>query len=259
MPAPKNTFKAAIAAKRQQIGCWLALGESAGAELMATTGFDWLLIDGEHGPNDMRSIRDQLVAIAGSDSHPIVRLPIGETRLVKQALDLGAQTVLVPMVDTAEQARELVRACRYAPHGIRGMGGTGARVTGFGSYDGYVQNANDEICLLVQAESRAALDNLDDILAVEGVDGVFIGPADLSADMGFPGKADAPEVVAAIADAITRINASDKASGILTLSEQGAQTYIDMNVTFVAVGVDTLMLANTARAVSAKTKAMIKP
>ncbi|MEP2531141.1 HpcH/HpaI aldolase/citrate lyase family protein [Shimia sp.] len=258
MPAPKNTFKAALGEKRQLIGCWLSSGEAAIAELMATTGFDWLVIDGEHGPNDIRSIRDQLVAIAGSDSHPVVRVPVGEPWVIKQALDAGAQTILVPMIDTAEHARETLRACRYAPQGIRGMGGSGARVTGFGSTPDYVQTANDEICLVVQVESRAALNNLDDILAVEGVDGVFIGPADLSADMGFPGNAGAPEVVDAIAAAIGKINASDKASGILTLTSANMTTYVDMGVTFVAVGIDTIVLANAARALSAHAKALIK-
>lgn len=224
MPAPKNTFKEALAANKPQIGCWMSFGEAYAAELMTSTGFDWLVIDGEHGPNDLRSIRDQLMVVDPSSSHAVVRIPYGQDWIIKQALDAGAQTLLVPLVDTAEQARELVRACHYAPDGIRGMGGAGSRVTGFGSIPDYVTTANDEICLLVQAESRRAIENLDEILAVDGVDGVFIGPADLSADMGYPGNSDAPEVQDTIAQAISKIRAAGKAAGILTLTLDGAKS-----------------------------------
>ncbi|MDA5556570.1 HpcH/HpaI aldolase family protein [Shimia sp. MMG029] len=257
MPAPKNTFKAALAAKQPQIGCWMSFGSPLAAELMSTTGFDWLVLDGEHAPNDLLSITDQLRAMNGSDSHPVVRVPIYEDWILKQVLDAGAQTVLVPMIDTAEEAAAVVRACRYAPEGVRGMGGAGARVTRFGEIADYVSNANEEICVLVQAESRAALNNLDEILAVDGVDGVFIGPADLSADMGFPGNSDAPEVQTAIAEAIQKITAAGKAAGILTFSQQAAKIYLDLGATFVAVGMDTFILAQTARKLSADVKALI--
>ncbi|MBO9472875.1 HpcH/HpaI aldolase/citrate lyase family protein [Shimia sp. R10_1] len=257
MPAPKNTFKAALAANQPQIGCWMSFGSPLAAELMSTTGFDWLVVDGEHAPNDLLSITDQLRAMNGSDSHPVVRVPIYEDWILKQVLDAGAQTVLVPMIDTAEEAAAVVRACRYAPEGVRGMGGAGARVTRFGEIADYVSNANEEICVLVQAESRAALNKLDEILAVDGVDGVFIGPADLSADMGFPGNSDAPEVQTAIAAAIQKITAAGKAAGILTFSQQAAKTYLDLGATFVAVGMDTFILAQTARKLSADVKALI--
>ncbi|MBO9407828.1 HpcH/HpaI aldolase/citrate lyase family protein [Shimia sp. R9_1] len=256
MPAPKNTFKAALAAKQPQIGCWMSFGSPLAAELMSTTGFDWLVIDGEHAPNDLLSITDQLRAMNGSASHPVVRVPIYEDWILKQVLDAGAQTVLVPMIDTAEEAAAVVRACRYAPAGVRGMGGAGSRVTGFGAISDYVSNANEEICVLVQAESRAALANLDEILAVDGVDGVFIGPADLSADMGFPGNSDEPAVQAAIAEAIQTITKAGKAAGILTFSQEAAKRYLDLGATFVAVGMDTLLLAKTARALSAEVKAL---
>ncbi len=256
MPAPKNTFKAALAANQPQIGCWMSFGTPLAAELMSTTGFDWLVIDGEHAPNDLLSIADQLRAMNGSTSHPVVRVPIYEEWILKQVLDAGAQTVLVPMIDTAADAAAVVRACRYAPAGVRGMGGAGSRVTNFGAIADYVSNANDEICVLVQAESRAALANLDDILAVDGVDGVFIGPADLSADMGYPGNSDAPEVQEAIEAAIQKITAAGKAAGILTFSQPLAKRYLDLGATFVAVGMDTLLLANTARALSKDIKAL---
>ncbi|MGR3713277.1 MAG: HpcH/HpaI aldolase family protein [Shimia sp.] len=254
MPAPKNTFKAALANQEPQIGCWLSFAEASAAELMATTGFDWLLIDGEHGPNDLRSIRDQLMVVDPSPSHAVVRVPYGEDWIIKQTLDAGAQSLLVPMVDTADQARALVRACRYAPEGVRGMGGAGSRVTRYGSIPDYVTTANEEICLLVQVETRLAMENLDEILAVDGVDGVFIGPADLSADMGYPGNYNAPEVQEAIANAIPRIRAAGKAAGILTLSLEGAKTHLDQGATFAAVGMDTLVLARAARALSAEVK-----
>ncbi|TCL00472.1 2,4-dihydroxyhept-2-enedioate aldolase [Shimia isoporae] len=257
MPAPKNTFKAALANNQPQIGCWMSFAEAYAAELMSTTGFDWLVIDGEHGPNDLRSIRDQLMVIDPSPSHAVVRVPYGQDWIIKQALDAGAQTLLVPLVDTADQARELVRACRYAPEGIRGMGGAGSRVTGFGAIPDYVTTANDEICLLVQAESRLAIENLDEILAVEGVDGVFIGPADLSADMGYPGNSEADEVQDTIEAAIKKTRAAGKAAGILTLTLEGAKKHLEQGATFVAVGMDTLVLAKAARALSADAKAFL--
>lgn len=257
MPAPHNPFKAALANRQPQIGCWMCFGETIAAELMSTTGFDWLVVDGEHSPNDLRSITDQVRALEPTSSHAVVRVPIGEDWVLKQVLDAGAQTVLVPMVDTGAQAETIVRACRYAPDGVRGMGGYGARVTQFGNIPDYGTTANAEICVLVQAETRAAIENLDDILAVDGVDGVFIGPADLSADMGFPGQPEAPEVQAVITDAITRIAAAGKAPGILTFSMAGAKTYLDLGATFVAVGLDTVVLAQAARALSRDAKALI--
>jgi 4-hydroxy-2-oxoheptanedioate aldolase len=220
------------------------------AEIMGTCGFDWLVIDGEHAPNDIRSIRDQLIALTASPSHPVVRVPVGETWMIKQVLDAGAQTVLVPIVESAEQARELVRACHYPPKGVRGVGATAARATMFGSVSEYIQTADQEVCLLVQVENRAGIDALDEILQVEGIDGVFIGPADLSTDMGHQGNSAHPEVRASIADAITRIKAAGIAPGILGVSEEATQAYLDMGAQFLAVGIDVLVLAQNARALS---------
>ena len=250
MPAPKNPFKEALAKGERQIGCWMSFADGQIAEIMGTCGFDWLVIDGEHAPNDIRSIRDQLIALTASPSHPVVRVPVGETWMIKQVLDAGAQTVLVPIVESADQARELVRACHYPPKGVRGVGATAARAPMFGSVSEYIQTADQEVCLLVQVENRAGIDALDEILQVEGIDGVFIGPADLSTDMGHQGNPAHPEVRAAIADAITRIKAAGIAPGILGVSEEATQAYLDMGAQFLAVGIDVLVLAQNARALS---------
>lgn len=221
----------------------------------APPDFDWLVIDGEHAPNDIRSIRNQLMTLAASPSHPVVRVPVGETAKIKMVLDVGAQTILVPIVESAEQVRELVRACRYPPEGVRGVGAGAARATGYGSVADYIQTADAQICLLVQVENRAGMAALDDILTVDGIDGVFIGPADLSTDMGYQGNSAAPEVQATIADAITRIKAAGKAPGILGTNDQANQTYMDMGAQFLAVGIDVMLLAQAARALAAKWKA----
>ncbi|WP_299968835.1 HpcH/HpaI aldolase/citrate lyase family protein [uncultured Roseobacter sp.] len=254
MPAPLNSFKKSLAEGETLFGCWMSLAEAITAEILGSAGFDWLLIDGEHSPNDIRSIRDQLVALKGSASHPVVRLPIGETWLIKQVLDVGAQTILVPMVETADQARELVRACRYPPAGTRGVGYAVGRVSDFGQMDNYGPTADAQICLLVQVESKTGLDNLDDILGVEGVDGVFIGPADLSASLGYLGQTMHPNMQATILDALTRISDSGKAAGILTPDDIMIQSSLNAGARFVAVAMDIALLLNNAKAVSAKWK-----
>ena len=210
----RNRFKAGLAEGGVQIGCWVGLADGYAAEISGEAGFDWLLIDGEHAPNDMRSMREQLTALGRSASHPVIRLPVGEVWMVKQALDIGAQTILVPMVESGAQAALLARAMRYPPEGLRGVGAALARASRFSGIADYVNKADAEVCLLVQVENRAGLAALDDILAVEGVDGVFIGPADLSADMGYRGQANAPEVTEAITGAIQRIRAAGKAAGM---------------------------------------------
>ncbi|WP_411351636.1 aldolase/citrate lyase family protein [Leisingera aquaemixtae] len=255
MPAPKNTFKQALSQGKRQIGCWMSFAEASTAEIMGTCGFDWLVIDGEHAPNSIRSIRDQLMALAASPSHPVVRVPVGETWMIKQVLDAGAQTVLVPIVESADQARELVRACHYPPKGVRGVGATAARATLFGSVSEYIQTADQEVCLLVQVENRAGMAALDEILQVEGIDGVFIGPADLSTDMGHQGNSAHPEVREVIADAIARIKAAGIAPGILGTTDEATQAYADMGAQFLAVGIDVMVLARNARDLAAKWKA----
>ena len=256
MPAPVNKFKQRLKDGERLIGCWVALADGYAAEIMGTAGFDWLVIDGEHAPNDIRSIREQLTSLAASDSEPVVRLPIGETWMIKQALDAGAQTLLIPMVDNAEQTKELVRACTYPPNGTRGVGAALGRATRFSEIADYVPTADEQICLLVQVESRAGLEALDDILAIDGVDGVFVGPSDLSTDMGFKGNTEAPEVKEAIKNALERIAAAGKASGILAVTDEPTQRYIEYGAQFVAVGADVFLLTQSARALAAKWKAV---
>jgi 4-hydroxy-2-oxoheptanedioate aldolase len=255
MPVAENRFKTAIHQGKPQIGLWLDMGEAIAAEIAGTAGFDWLVIDGEHGPNDLRSIIAQLRALATSTAEPVVRVPVGETWIIKQLLDAGARTLLVPMVDSAEQARELVRAMHYPPHGIRGAGAAVARASSFNSIADYAETAADGLCLLVQAETRAAIADLPNILNVDGVDGVFIGPADLAADMGYLGRMDAPEVQAVIEDAIGTIVAAGKAAGILTFNETFNRRYLELGASFVAVGADVTEFSGVLKALSARYKA----
>jgi 4-hydroxy-2-oxoheptanedioate aldolase len=248
MAAISNPFKKMLLSKDRAIGCWLGFGEAACAEMMGTAGFDWLVIDAEHGPNDIRSVRDQLMALESSASNAVVRLPSDEVWMIKQALDVGAQTLLIPMVETAEQAERIVSAMRYPPEGIRGMGATLARATRFGEIGDYALTANSEIALIVQVETVKGMSNLDAIANVDGVDGVFIGPADLSADMGFPGNSTRPEVVSEMQRASEVIANSGKAAGSLALDEKTARSYASMGYSFLAVAIDVVLLMQTARA-----------
>lgn len=241
MPAPANSFKARLKAGDTQIGLWVGLGDASVAELAAGCGFDWLVIDAEHGPNGLRDVLAQLRAVGGR-THAVVR-PRDDNRAgIKQMLDIGAQTLLVPMIESAEQAREVVRSVLYPPQGARGVGAALARASEYGGIADYLKSANDEICLLLQVESRAGVAALDDILAVDGVDGVFVGPADLAADMGHLGQPGAPEVQAVIADTLSRIRAAGKAAGILTSDRRMAEGYARDGVEFLAVGSDVAVL-----------------
>jgi len=237
-----NTFKQRLQSGEALIGLWLGLANPYSAELAANAGFDWLLIDGEHAPNDLRSLLGQLQAVAPYASQPVIRPVVGDTALIKQVLDIGVQTLLVPMVESVEQARELVRATRYPPLGVRGVGSALARASRWNTVPGYLDKADEQICLLVQIENREGLANLDAIAAVDGVDGVFIGPADLSAALGYRGNPGHPDVQAAIEDAIVRITTAGKAAGILSAAETLARRYLELGATFVAVGVDTTVL-----------------
>ena len=254
-----NPFKAALARGQQQIGLWLSMADPYLAEVSATAGFDWLLIDGEHGPNDLRSTLAALQVIAPYASRPVVRAVVGNVALIKQLLDIGAKNLLIPMVDTPEQARLMVSATRYPPLGIRGVGSAVARASLWNARTDYLDHADEEVCLLVQAETVTALSHLKDICAVNGVDGVFIGPADLAASMGHRGRPDHPEVQAAIEQAIATIVASGKAAGTLTSDPALARHYLALGCTFVATGVDVLVYANAIRQLAADFKPSMAP
>lgn len=252
MPAPINPFKKALKAGETVFGCWLGLADTFSTELMGTSGFDWLVIDGEHAPNDLRSMLAQLQVLEASPSHAVVRLPVGETYLIKQVLDAGAQTILVPMVDSADQARQLVRDVTYPPHGDRGVGYALTRASAFAQIADYGTTADAQICLLVQVESRKGLAALDEILTIDGIDGVFIGPADLAADMGHMGDALHPDVQDVIMDALRRITAAGKAPGILSTDDNMTRNAVKAGAQFVAVGADSLILGHAARSLAAK-------
>ncbi len=247
MKLPINTFKRALTSGRPQYGLWLGLPDTICAEIGASAGFDWLLIDAEHAPYSVRDVHNHLQAIAPYQVPALVRPAEGRTALLKQLLDVGAQSLLIPMVDTAEQARQLVQDVRYPPQGARGLGTSMARAARWNRVDGYLHSANDEICLIVQAETTTAMANLEEIVAVEGVDGVFIGPSDLSASMGHVGNPGHPDVVSAIEAGFATIAGAGKAAGVLAVDEQLAQHYVAHGAVFVGVGVDAALLANATR------------
>lgn len=255
MKTPRNLFKQALQQRTTQVGLWLSLVHPDAAEIAGLAGFNWLVIDGEHAPWDLQSIKTQLQVLAAyPDSHPVVRVPVGETTLIKQYLDLGVTNVLVPMVDTPEQAAQLVRDCHYpqadGQGGVRGM--AGARANRWGHFEDYFTAANAQICLIVQAESLQALHHLDAIAATPGVDGVFLGPADLSAAMGWVGQPAHPKVQAAIEDGIARILKAGKAAGVIATDEALARHYLACGASFVAVGVDAMLLMRASRDLAAR-------
>lgn len=252
MPDSRNRLKANLAAGGLQKGLWLNLGSPLVAEMAGQAGFDWCLVDGEHAPWDPAAIRSQLMALAATPAAAVVRVPMAEDWVLKQVLDLGAQTVLVPMVDSADQARAVVRACRYPPEGVRGQGAGVARVSGFGAVPGYTAHANEGICVLVQAESRAALEALEEIAGVDGVDGVFIGPADLAADMGHRDEPDHPEVREAIAAAIPRIRAAGKSAGIILGTPEARAWAVGLGANFLGMGSEAALLSARLRALAAE-------
>lgn len=245
-----NRFKLALADATPQIGFWLALGDTVSAEICVAAGFDWVVIDAEHGPFGLRQIIGHLQMARGYPAcHAVVRVASADPVIIKQHLDLGAQTVLVPMVESAQQAAEVVSACRYPPEGVRGIGG--ARSAGWGRFPQYVErDANAEMCVIVQVETAGGLANLEDIAAVEGVDGIFIGAADLSVSLGYTGRSDHPDMRRVLTEAFGRIASTGKPSGTLTLSAEEAQRYLCEGVVFVAVGMDTRLLAQATTALA---------
>ncbi len=255
MELPKNAFKSAIAAGQPQIGLWVTLPSGFTAEALATCGYDWLLFDSEHSVADPITVHDQLQAAAPYPVNAVVRPAANDPVLIKRVLDAGAQSLIVPYVQTAEEARAAVAAVRYAPQGMRGVAGI-TRATRYGLIDDYHRRANAEICLIVQCETAATLARIEEIAAVEGVDGIFIGPADLAATMGHPGDAGHPEVVAAIEDAIRRIRKAGKPAGILSLDPAFIRRCMSIGSVFTAVDVDAAILLREARRIAAEFKAL---
>jgi 4-hydroxy-2-oxoheptanedioate aldolase len=253
MDLPQNPFKRALKAGKPQIGLWSSLSSNYSVEVIAGAGFDWILLDCEHSPNDLESLLTQLQAAAPYPSHPVVRVPWNDMVNMKRVLDVGAQSLLVPYVSTAEEARSAVAYTRYPPAGVRGVAGT-TRATRFGRVKDYAKRAHEEICLLVQVETQAALDNIEAICAVDGVDGVFIGPADLHASLGHTGEIANEKVKPMIDAAIRRIRKAGKAPGILTPNEADAKHWLSCGGLFVAVGADVGILARGAEALAAKFK-----
>jgi len=258
MDVPVNRFKRAIREGKPQIGLWLALADPGAAELCAGAGFDWLVLDAEHGPNDLRTVLAQLQAIAPYLSHPVVRLRVGDTHMIKQVLEIGAQSLLIPMVETAEQAAALVAAMQYPPAGVRGVGAALARSSRWNRMPQYLQQAGDEMCLLVQIETLRGVENVKAIASTPGVDGVFIGPSDLSASMGHIGNMTHPDVLATIERLMGEITAAGKAPGILMGDEKLVQRYIELGCKFIAVSADTLLLAQSADRTAARFKELVR-
>jgi 4-hydroxy-2-oxoheptanedioate aldolase len=234
------------------IGMWVASGGPYIAEICAGSGLDWLLIDAEHAPNDLRSVLAQLQAVAAYPVHPVVRPPVADPVLIKQLLDIGVRNLLVPMVESAEEAAAIVRATRYPPSGIRGVGSALARASRWNRMPGYLQSAEDGICVMVQAESARALDALEEIATVDGIDGVFIGPADLAASLGHLGRPEHPEVVNRIEKAIGTITTLGKAAGINAFAEPAARHYLGLGCAFVLVGADVTLLARGSEELAAR-------
>ena len=250
MKLPHNRFKQALAEGRQQIGLWNSLPGPLVAEVVASTGFDWIVIDTEHAVTDIPDTLGMMQAMAAWPVSVAVRPASNDAVLIKRCLDLGAQTLIIPYVQDAAEARAAVAATRYAPRGMRGVAGM-TRATSFGLVEGYAQQAEEELCLIVQVETQDALGQIEAIAAVEGVDGLFIGPADLAASMGHAGNLAHPDVVAAIEDAIKRIVKAGKPAGILTLDPGFARSCMTWGTRFTAVGMDIAVLAKALRSLSA--------
>jgi len=251
MELPKNPFKRALREGRSQIGLWSSLSSNYTVEVIAGAGYDWILLDMEHSPNDLESLLSQLQAAAAYPTHPIVRVPWNDMVTIKRVLDAGAQSLLVPYVQNAEEARAAVANTRYPPAGVRGVAGT-TRATRFGRVKDYAKRAHEEICVLVQLETQPALAEIERVAAVEGVDGIFVGPADLHASMGHTGETANPAVLPLIEDAMRRIRKAGKAPGYLSPVEADAKRMLAAGAQFVAVGADVGLLARGAEGLLAK-------
>jgi 4-hydroxy-2-oxoheptanedioate aldolase len=245
----RNAFKQALQRQQLQIGLWSSLCSNLVAEILSQSGFDWIVLDTEHAPNELPDLLRQLQAMARGSATPVVRAAWNDTVLIKRILDIGAQSILLPYVQSAEEAARAVAAVRYPPRGVRGVS-AGSRASNFGRTRNYMQQADEQICLLLQVETRAGLGQLEAIAAVEGVDGVFIGPADLAASLGHLGDPQHPEVQRALEDAARLLSRLHKPAGILATLEADARRYMQWGYNFVAVGIDTGLLTRSADALA---------
>lgn len=253
---PKNSFKQRLENGERLYGLWTVLGSGYAAEMLAGCGYDWILIDVEHGPNDLHTVREQLQGIAAASqflgeesvtlSQPVVRIPHGDEVLMKQYMEAGVRNFLVPMVDTPEQASALVSAVKYPPHGTRGVGATLGRASQWGRYSDYLASASDEICLILQIESTTALENVKEIASTPDVSAVFFGPSDLAADMGLPGQPNHPDVSKAIEDGLEVALTQGIHAGIMLVDPQAVKPWFDKGISFAGIGVDTILLTRAA-------------
>ena len=253
MELPRNDFKRNLAEGKRQIGFWSQLASNIGAEIVSRSGFDWIVLDMEHGPNELPGLISQLQAMQGGTAEPVIRPAWNDPVVIKRILDAGCRTILLPYVQNAEEAAEAVAAARYPLAGRRGVAG-GTRASSYGRVSDYLNRANNEICVIVQAETAEALENIEEIAAVDGVDGIFIGPSDLSASMGYLDQRNAEPVQKAIREAAQRISKAGKAPGILGTAEEDARRYCDYGYVFVAVGTDIGVLTRNADALASRFK-----
>lgn len=253
MELPRNAFRHALAAGETQIGLWCSLCSNISVDVVSDSGFDWLLLDTEHSPNELPAVLTQLQAARGGTATPIVRPSSNDPVEIKRLLDIGAPGLLIPYVQTVEEAREAVAATRYPPAGIRGVTGSG-RASRYGRVPGYIQKAESEISVLLQVETREAMAELEAIASVDGVDGIFIGPADLSTSYGYHGSWANPEMQDVLKDAVDRLSALGKPAGILTANEEEARRFLSWGYRFVAVGADLGLLRNAADALAKRFK-----
>lgn len=254
MQLPENPFKRALHAGTQQIGLWCAVPSNYVSEILAGAGFDWLVLDTEHAPNELPNVFNQLQSMVGYATQPVVRVPWNDAVTLKRFLDIGTQSFLIPMVQDAEEARAAVAATRYPPDGIRGYA-VASRATRFGRIGDYFTRYADEMCVLVQVETMEALEKVEEIAAVPGVDGIFIGPGDLSASMGLLHQPTHPKVVEAIEDGLKRITAAGNRGGVLVVGDEAlARRYMAAGSVFTAVGVEAALFARSADALAKQYK-----
>ena len=248
---PRNAFKQALSRYERQVGFWCSTASPVAAEILAGAGFGWIVIDGEHAPNDITTLLPQLQAMRGGTAEPVFRVPWNEPVIIKRALDVGARSLLIPFVQNADEARKAVAATRYPPLGIRGVA-VAPRANDYGRIQDYHRNAHLDTCVIVQLETGAALNEIEAVAAVEGVDGIFIGPSDVAASLGHLGDPKDPAVQAAIKDAATRIRAAGKAAGFLTGNADEAEAMFELGFNFTAVGNDVSILAGNLQNLAAR-------